>query len=1203
MKRQTLMQSRLLLFSFAAISVGSWLSAQSVDPSEPPMDDDDLIILSVFEVDSTKDDRYRAGNSVSATGLNTAIKDLPMTIQVVTSEFIKDVGATNFDEALSYTSGVFTSNVEASSGGGGRDANNGGGSQERSASTSAGGNSFSNTVSIRGFNVPFQNRLGFRYGGVVITPESNIALGGILDSVNIDRMEVVKGPNSLLYGVGVISGIVNVIPKKPLSVQRNNIGATVGSNGLFRANVDITGPIISGGESGKHRLNYRVMGTYEDRDNWVDYKSSTLRYGAVQLDYWYDSKWNLFAEFQKSHAKVNGTGSQWVYDDLNRSKINEFRNEYYEQYNYAQDGNVPELDTVIFSADPRGRLVSSFSEPSIENRLFEGGTLPDSYRITGPDTYEQRDEENYLLDVSYIPSEHLAFSTGIFFTKADEEEFALNARVLNNLEDSFNIRSGLPANFSAIGENEYAHLLRAVKNVEAGRSPLVANWDETLVQTDDDYKLQRYYWSLRPQRSESFQWRIKGTYNFEIADTKHTILAGYHYINDDVDFLDGDESLNRAFINRTHPYVTEGLISPDDTSTTDALYFRALDDFSIYRYNGENLAMPGEQYLNQNIYFHGAYGVLQSKFFDDRLGLIAGIRYDRYNSENKELIRITEEDLAIGVSNSLYVDNPYSIVYDETEAVKSFEEDISKVSSTFALNYEIMDALTVYGLYSEGLSPNTSLVDGNSDTIPAENTRSIEAGFKWSAWEGKLSGAVAVYEIKRDNAIYRFTRAPAPSKWVDAPESSWPPGHTLDDNGFNPATNDEFVLNYFVEESFLDPVLVQAESDAQLFAAPANNPFPGANVVLRDALTGELHPLYGLLYRRRDHSASSSQPFYRYNYWPVEYDQLDNKQTITFHRRDPDGDIVSGGNTYSLETLNLNWRAYLEEAFSRRDLSSEIIGSYDPIRYIRDTNPFGNNNGSNNPSVHVSAAEDDTFVTFTDKARGVDLEFVYSPTGNLQFIFNYAHTERKAEGAFQMVDWQSHATGEFYGTEYDEIFRIFGRENAGIVGTDTDGDGVNDMFTDIRGNEISLSNPARSTDFYGGIDGLSLFFNPEDEARFWTRYTIDSGPLKRLGFGGGVRYSGPAQTAIPIGGSTLADNFAPTPDASSRTQFDAALYYSFKWMESDWRLSLNVYNLTDDTEGLTTATYDNPYTGDPLTKRTRLLYAPRTFRFSVDVAF
>jgi hypothetical protein len=70
-----------------------------------------------------------------------------------------------------------------------------------------------------------------------------------------------------------------------------------------------------------------------------------------------------------------------------------------------------------------------------------------------------------------------------------------------------------------------------------------------------------------------------------------------------------------------------------------------------------------------------------------------------------------------------------------------------------------------------------------------------------------------------------------------------------------------------------------------------------------------------------------------------------------------------------------------------------------------------------------------------------------------------------------------------------------------------------------------------------------------------------------------------------------------------RTEADAALYYSFKWLDADWRLSLNGYNLTDDTEGLAVTTISDPNTGRTVEKRTRVLYAPRSYRFGVSVDF
>ncbi|HSH09996.1 MAG TPA: TonB-dependent receptor plug domain-containing protein, partial [Oceanipulchritudo sp.] len=180
-------------------------------------ENEDVFEFSPFEVSTSQDVGYLSTNSTSGTSLNTAIKDLPMTIQVINQDFITDIAASNLDESLVYAAGVFTSDNQASSSVGATRGTQGGGSGDRSISTAGQGARFANVVYIRGLSTPYQNRMGFRYGGLIVTPNSDIVLGGLLDSANIERIEVVKGPNSLLYGVGVLSGIVNVIPEKPLS--------------------------------------------------------------------------------------------------------------------------------------------------------------------------------------------------------------------------------------------------------------------------------------------------------------------------------------------------------------------------------------------------------------------------------------------------------------------------------------------------------------------------------------------------------------------------------------------------------------------------------------------------------------------------------------------------------------------------------------------------------------------------------------------------------------------------------------------------------------------------------------------------------------------------------------------------------------------------------------------------------------------------
>ena len=87
------------------------------------------------------------------------------------------------------------------------------------------------------------------------------------DFANVERIEVLKGPASMLYGAGQPSGMVNLITKKPLDQAMYDGGVQFGSFGLQRYTIDATGPI----ERGQKSLLYRINAAYEDDDSFRDF--------------------------------------------------------------------------------------------------------------------------------------------------------------------------------------------------------------------------------------------------------------------------------------------------------------------------------------------------------------------------------------------------------------------------------------------------------------------------------------------------------------------------------------------------------------------------------------------------------------------------------------------------------------------------------------------------------------------------------------------------------------------------------------------------------------------------------------------------------------------------------------------------------------------------------------------------------------------
>jgi iron complex outermembrane recepter protein len=176
---------------------------------------------------------YKLPNAASATGTNTPILETPFSVQAIPKDLIRDRQSRDVKDALSNVSGVvYNGNVQGRSG---------------------------NTFSIRGFSGVATLRDGFRQFGAGqggTQPFSEIA--------NLEQVEVLKGPASILYGAIEPGGLINLISKKPLSKPFYEVEVNGGSRGLISPRFDVSGPLTADG-----KILYRVNGLYQSIDSVV----------------------------------------------------------------------------------------------------------------------------------------------------------------------------------------------------------------------------------------------------------------------------------------------------------------------------------------------------------------------------------------------------------------------------------------------------------------------------------------------------------------------------------------------------------------------------------------------------------------------------------------------------------------------------------------------------------------------------------------------------------------------------------------------------------------------------------------------------------------------------------------------------------------------------------------------------------------------
>ncbi|MEM1254625.1 MAG: TonB-dependent siderophore receptor [Cyanobacteria bacterium P01_H01_bin.21] len=209
-----------------------------------PLTEEGLRIVVTGETESP----YLAPETTAGTRTNASIFEIPQTIQVLPEQLIEDQQITRLEEAILNVPNAVSGNL-------------GGGAGENAV--------------IRGFRSGNILRDGFR------GTADRGAQQGATELANVERIEVLSGPASVLYGNAEPGGIINVVTKRPLPEFFAEVGTQVGSFGFVRPTVDVSGPLTADGN-----LLYRLNAAYEFSDDFRDYETDSERFFVAPILEW-----------------------------------------------------------------------------------------------------------------------------------------------------------------------------------------------------------------------------------------------------------------------------------------------------------------------------------------------------------------------------------------------------------------------------------------------------------------------------------------------------------------------------------------------------------------------------------------------------------------------------------------------------------------------------------------------------------------------------------------------------------------------------------------------------------------------------------------------------------------------------------------------------------------------------------------------------
>jgi iron complex outermembrane recepter protein len=194
--------------------------AAPISPAAPAAKEAEVVELSPFTVSASEDNSWYAQNTLAGSRINSNLKDTPAVLDVLTSEFMQEVGVTDLAEALKFSSNYDENFGDLGGSGSFINASFAGANQGLNFNTRGQGGSLARNFINTGFRPEFYT---------------------------IDRIDNSSGPNAILFGIGSAGGVANISTKRAkLNKSSTSVNVRGDENGGFQTSLDVNQVVARG---------------------------------------------------------------------------------------------------------------------------------------------------------------------------------------------------------------------------------------------------------------------------------------------------------------------------------------------------------------------------------------------------------------------------------------------------------------------------------------------------------------------------------------------------------------------------------------------------------------------------------------------------------------------------------------------------------------------------------------------------------------------------------------------------------------------------------------------------------------------------------------------------------------------------------------------------------------------------------------------